>query len=166
MPLTAWQALPAVTGPIDPASMNLDIPSRLGRARGATCCYGGAISFRTFKESRSDPSVGTITHKAPSAVEIVVLEEHIPLSPLQEVQHQDVGFAKVQERLAYGCGTTMHVVHLQAVRVGGENHTKYIDFTPRSIRTRWVAGYADTLNALERCAWLQRSDPIEGIVEH
>jgi len=73
---------------------------------------------------------------------------------------------EVQELVAYGCGTTMHVVHLQAPRLDGENHTKDIDFTPRGIRTRWDAGYADTLNALERRAWLERSDPIEGIVEH
>jgi len=73
---------------------------------------------------------------------------------------------EVQELIAYGCGTTMHVLHLQAPRVAGENHTKDIDFTPRGIRTRWDAGYADTLNALQRRAWLEKSDPIEGIVEH
>jgi len=73
---------------------------------------------------------------------------------------------EVQELLAYGCGTTMHLVHLQAPPVDGENHTKDIDFTLRGIRTRWDAGYADTRNALERRAWLERSDPIEGIVEH
>jgi len=73
---------------------------------------------------------------------------------------------EVQELVAYGCGTTMHVVHLQAPRVEGENLTKDIDFTTRGIRTRWDAGYVDMLNALERRAWLERSDPIEGIVEH
>ncbi|HYA66689.1 MAG TPA: patatin-like phospholipase family protein, partial [Burkholderiaceae bacterium] len=72
--------------------------------------------------------------------------------------------AHVQQLVAYGCGTTMHVVHLQAPCVDGENHTKDIDFTSRGVKLRWDAGYADAVKALARKAWLERSDPIEGIV--
>lgn len=90
-----------------------------------------------------------------------IIRELSTLLPQEQLQRPEV-----QELVAYGCGTTMHVVHLQAPPVAGENHTKDIDFTPRGIRTRWDAGYADTLNAIGRCAWLERSDPIEGIVEH
>jgi len=72
----------------------------------------------------------------------------------------------VQELVSYGCGTTMHVVHLQAPCIDGENHTKDIDFTPRGVQLRWDAGYTDALNALARRAWLDRCEPIEGIVEH
>ena len=36
----------------------------------------------------------------------------------------------------WGCRTTMHVVHLLAPRLEGEDHTKDIDFTPAGMRTR------------------------------
>jgi len=81
--------------------------------------------------------------------------------PQDELERPDV-----RELTAYGCGTTMHVVHLQAPRIDGEDHTKDIDFSPNGVQMRWEAGYAETLCALQRRAWLERSDPIEGIVEH
>jgi NTE family protein len=61
----------------------------------------------------------------------------------------------------------MHVVHLLAPRVDGEDHTKDIDFTPAGIRTRRQAGYADTMRMIHRAPWHQASaDPIEGVIEH
>jgi NTE family protein len=74
---------------------------------------------------------------------------------------------EVQELAAWGCGTTMHVAHLLAPRVKGEDHTKDIDFTPSGIRARRQAGYADTLRMLERAPWNEAvADPIEGVIEH
>lgn len=86
------------------------------------------------------------------------LSKHLPQDQLER--------REVQELTAYGCGTTMHVLHLQAPSIDGENHMKDIDFTSQGVQMRWNAGYADALAAIERRAWLERSDPIEGIVEH
>jgi NTE family protein len=86
--------------------------------------------------------------------------------------HKQIPAAKrnapeVAELASWGCGTTMHVVHLLAPRVDGEDHTKDIDFTPAGIRTRRQAGYADTMRMFHRAPWHQEpSDPIEGVIEH
>ena len=74
--------------------------------------------------------------------------------------------AKVKELAAWGCGTTVHVAHLLAPRLDGEDHTKDIDFTPSGVRARRHAGYADTLRMIERAPWQQAADPIEGVIEH
>ncbi|WP_395702743.1 patatin-like phospholipase family protein [Aquabacterium sp.] len=73
---------------------------------------------------------------------------------------------KVKELAAWGCGTTMHVAHLVAPRLEGEDHTKDIDFTPAGVRARREAGHADTLRMIERAPWQAPADPIEGVVEH
>jgi len=86
--------------------------------------------------------------------------------------HKQIPAAKrndpeVADLSSWGCGTTMHVVHLLAPRVDGEDHTKDIDFTPAGIRTRRQAGYADTMRMIHRAPWHQASaDPIEGVIEH
>ena len=72
----------------------------------------------------------------------------------------------VKELAAWGCGTTMHVAHLGAPRLEGEDHTKDIDFTPSGVRARWQAGYADTRSMIERAPWEAPADPIEGVIEH
>ncbi len=72
----------------------------------------------------------------------------------------------VQELSSWGCGTTMHVAHLLAPRLEGEDHTKDIDFTPAGVKTRREAGYADTLRMIERAPWQAPCDPIEGVVEY
>ena len=75
--------------------------------------------------------------------------------------------AKVAELASWGCGTTMHVAHLLAPRVDGEDHTKDIDFTPAGVRARRDAGYSDTLRMIERAPWQHAAaDPIEGVIEH
>ena len=74
--------------------------------------------------------------------------------------------AKVKELAAWGCSTTMHVAHLVAPRLEGEDHTKDIDFTPAGVSARREAGYADTLRMIERSPWNAPCDPIEGVIEH
>ncbi len=75
--------------------------------------------------------------------------------------------AKVKELASWGCGTTMHVAHLLAPRLEGEDHTKDIDFTPAGVRARREAGLADTRRMLQRAPWVGcDADPIEGVIEH
>jgi NTE family protein len=75
--------------------------------------------------------------------------------------------AKVKELAAWGCGTTMHVAHLLAPRIDGEDHTKDIDFTSAGIQSRRSAGYADAQRMIERSPWKSAAiDPIEGVIEH
>jgi NTE family protein len=73
---------------------------------------------------------------------------------------------KVEELAACGCGTTVHVAHLLAPRLDGEDHTKDIDFTPAGVRERRQSGHADTMRMIERAPWRGASDPIEGVIEH
>lgn len=73
---------------------------------------------------------------------------------------------EVQELASWGCGTTMHVAHLLAPRLEGEDHTKDIDFTSAGVHARRAAGYADTRRMIERAPWTAPVDPIEGVVEH
>jgi NTE family protein len=72
----------------------------------------------------------------------------------------------VRSLAGYGCVTQMHVVLLLAPRLDNENHTKDIDFSPSGIRQRWEAGYRDTGRALERAPWLDKVDPLEGVIVH
>jgi NTE family protein len=72
----------------------------------------------------------------------------------------------VRELASYSCRTRMHVVRLLAPRLDNESHIKDIDFTTAGIRTRWEAGYADTKRALERQAWLDECDLLEGVILH
>jgi len=74
--------------------------------------------------------------------------------------------AKVKELASWGCGTQMHVAHLLAPQLDGEDHTKDIDFTPGGIRARREAGHADTQRMIERAPWQAPADPIEGVIEH
>ena len=72
----------------------------------------------------------------------------------------------VKDLAEYGCRTQMHVLPLLAPRLDNENHTKDIDFSPSGIRSRWEAGYAHTMRALERRAWEDECDPLEGVILH
>jgi NTE family protein len=73
---------------------------------------------------------------------------------------------KIRELASWGCRTTMHVAHLLAPRLEGEDHTKDIDFTPAGVRARRQAGRADTIRMIERAPWRQPFDPMEGVIEH
>jgi NTE family protein len=75
--------------------------------------------------------------------------------------------ARIKELSSWGCGTTMHVAHLVAPRIDGEDHTKDIDFTAAGVRVRREAGQADAHRMIERAPWRSApADPIEGIIEH
>jgi NTE family protein len=72
----------------------------------------------------------------------------------------------VRELAGWGCVTQMHIVRLLAPSLANENHTKDVDFSPSGIRQRWEAGYANTLNAIERAPWVGEFDPLEGVILH
>jgi NTE family protein len=73
----------------------------------------------------------------------------------------------VRELASWGCGTTMHVAHLLAPRVDGEDQMKDIDFTPAGLRARRDAGYADAMRMIRRAPWRKvEVDAIEGVIEH
>jgi NTE family protein len=90
---------------------------------------------------------------------------HVIRELVREIPVQQVS-ARVESLAAWGCGTTMHVAHLVAPRLDGEDHTKDIDFTTAGVRARREAGHADARSMLERAPWQAPADPIEGIVEH
>jgi NTE family protein len=73
---------------------------------------------------------------------------------------------RVHDLLSWGCRTTMHVVHLLAPRLDGEDHTKDIDFTAAGLQARREAGYRDAARMIERAPWRMPTDPIEGVIEH
>lgn len=73
---------------------------------------------------------------------------------------------EVKALAAYGCVTRLHVVRLLAPPLHGEDHSKDIDFSAASIRTRWERGFHDTANVLAKRPWLGEFDPMEGFVLH
>ena len=72
----------------------------------------------------------------------------------------------IKELAAWGCRTTMHVAHLVAPRLDGEDASKDIDFSSTGVGARREAGFADTNRMLERAPWTLPTDPIEGVIEH
>ncbi len=72
----------------------------------------------------------------------------------------------IKELASWGCGTTMHVAHLVAPRLEGEDPTKDIDFSASGVKLRREAGFNDTIRMIKRSPWLEPADPIEGVVEH
>jgi len=74
--------------------------------------------------------------------------------------------AAVRELASWGCGTTMHIVHLLAPALEGEDYLKDLDFSATGIRLRREAGLADTRRMLERAPWEERFDPMEAVIEH
>jgi NTE family protein len=86
------------------------------------------------------------------------LERYIA-QPVRETQ-------AVQELLAWGCGTTMQVIELDAPSFGDDDLHKDIDFSPNGIARRRAAGYEDTRRMLDRAPWREAMDPMEGIAVH
>ena len=74
--------------------------------------------------------------------------------------------ARVKELASWGCNTTMHVAHLVAPRVEGEDQTKDIDFSADGVRARRDAGLDDARRMIERAPWREPVDPMDGVVEH
>jgi NTE family protein len=60
----------------------------------------------------------------------------------------------------------MHVAHLLAPRLEGEDHMKDIDFSAAGVRARHSAGLADARSMIERAPWRAPVDPMEGVIEH
>jgi NTE family protein len=73
---------------------------------------------------------------------------------------------QVSEMAAHGCLTRMHVVRLLAPPVVGDDHSKDIDFSAATVRTRWEAGYEETRRVLSRRPWDEPYDPLEGFILH
>jgi NTE family protein len=91
---------------------------------------------------------------------------HIVREIAKHVPARQRNAAVVKELASWGCGSTMHVVRLNAPRLDGEDHTKDIDFSAHGIGARWRAGYADTRRMLARAPWEKAVDPTEGVVVH
>jgi NTE family protein len=73
----------------------------------------------------------------------------------------------IRELTGYGCRTTMHLVRLLSPKLDREDHTKDIDFTRATVRTRWQAGYEHAMRAVAERPWeCQQEDPLRGIVIH
>ncbi|MGN6653576.1 patatin-like phospholipase family protein [Trinickia sp.] len=86
------------------------------------------------------------------------LEQYIA-EPMRETQ-------AVRDLLAWGCGTTMQVIELDAPSFGEDDLHKDIDFSPGGIERRRTAGYDDTRRMLARAPWRETMDPMEGIAVH
>jgi NTE family protein len=91
---------------------------------------------------------------------------HIVAELAQKLPEEVRSDPEIRHLAAYGCLTRMHVVRLLAPMLPGEDHTKDIDFSARGIRTRWEAGYADTLRVLEQQPWTHQFDPLDGFILH
>lgn len=91
---------------------------------------------------------------------------HVIRELTREVPESRRASAAVKALAAWGCGTTMHIAHLVAPRLEGEDNTKDIDFTQAGIQARREAGYADTMRMIARAPWRAAADAIEGVVEH
>lgn len=89
---------------------------------------------------------------------ITELSAHLP-----EGKRED---ATVKKLCSYGCLTRMHVVLLQAPVLENETYLKDIDFSAKGIRTRWDAGYENTIRALDKAPWREPGDALEGVVLH
>ncbi len=92
---------------------------------------------------------------------------HVVSELLKLMPEADRTHPVVKDLAAYGCVTRMHVVRLLAPRLDNENHTKDIDFSPGG-RSRCAGRRATPTRsrALERAAWEDDCDPLEGVILH
>ncbi len=86
------------------------------------------------------------------------LVKHVP----EEMRQAE----NVRALASWGCPTQMHVVRLLAPRLGNEDHTKDVDFSPTGIRRRWEAGYASAQKVIQQAPWQGQFDPLEGVILH
>lgn len=91
---------------------------------------------------------------------------HVIRELAKKLPESQQGDAAIRELTSYGCGTTMHLIRLLAPRLGGEDHTKDIDFSPAGIEARWRAGYENAGRAIERRPWQCEVDPLQGVLIH
>jgi NTE family protein len=98
--------------------------------------------------------------------EILHQFRHIIRELVRRLPESERETPEVKRLSTYGCGTTMHIVRLNAPRLAGEDHMRDIDFTIRGIRSRWEAGYADMMRMLDRRPWDVPIDPMIGVAIH
>jgi NTE family protein len=91
---------------------------------------------------------------------------HIIAELAKRIPEEERSSKMVREMASYGCLTRMHVVRLLAPPVMGDDHAKDIDFSPRTVRTRWQAGYEEACHVLARRPWEDDYDPLEGFILH
>jgi NTE family protein len=91
---------------------------------------------------------------------------HVITNLLEYVPEEEKKDPLYQELAGYRCDARMHVVRLLSPKLDNESHTKDIDFSPAGIRRRWQAGYADTMRALERQAWIGEFGLLDGVILH
>jgi NTE family protein len=72
----------------------------------------------------------------------------------------------VRDLASHGCVTRMHVVRLLAPRIGDEDYTKDVDFSPARIGQRWEAGFANARRAIELAPWQGEFGPLDGVLLH
>jgi NTE family protein len=91
---------------------------------------------------------------------------HIIRELSKELPSAKLNHPRIKDLTAWGCGTTVHVAHLVAPRISGEDQRKDIDFSTAGISARREAGYTNTLRMIERAPWQEANDPIDGVIEH
>jgi NTE family protein len=72
----------------------------------------------------------------------------------------------IHEMLSFGCTTLVHMMWLLAPKLANENYSKYMDFSAAGIRQRWEAGYAQTMQMLERAPWREPVGELDGFIVH
>jgi NTE family protein len=90
-----------------------------------------------------------------------IIEELAGYIPAAERQSQ-----RIQDMLASGCDTRMHVVRLLAPSLEHEDQTKDVDFSKAGIRARWRAGYENAQLAIKQAPWRGEFDEMEGVLLH
>ena len=70
---------------------------------------------------------------------------------------------KAKELAAWGCGTQMHLVEINAAPIEHESNARDFDFSQAAIDARWQAGYADTCRMIEQRPWENPIDPRVGV---
>ena len=91
---------------------------------------------------------------------------HIVRELVKMVPQEQRNTPAVREFAAWGCGTFMHIVRLNAPYIEGEGNSRDIDFTSAGIRVRWKAGHDDTMRALEKRPWEGEINPVDGVAVH
>ncbi len=86
------------------------------------------------------------------------LASHVP-----EAERQS---KRIQDMLALGCDTRMHIVRLLAPSLEHEDQTKDVDFSKAGIRARWRAGYENAQLAIKQAPWRGELDEMEGVLLH
>ena len=73
------------------------------------------------------------------------------------------GTPEVRELAAYGCGTVMNLIEINAQPIAGESSMRDFDFSPATIQARWQAGYEDARRMIMRRPWENPVDPMVGV---